>query len=389
MDKKLSPTILVLSSILIIILIAFVLSALSILFICIIFASLILYPIFTKVWDYYYNVKDIADKQFFVKTKDNWKLSVHLHSPDYPKEGRYPVVLCHGLAANKYAVDLDYSHSLAYFLKQKGYTVFVLNLRGCGLSYYENKKGYKDFNFDDIVENDLSAVIQNIKEITGTPKVNWIGHSMGAMIAQGFLGRNLEGSKDIASFISIGGPGRIDHAKGTWLGLLSKYHILNNYFDLRFTARLIAPLTTKIPDFLKDKFYTKENLSNRTLQKLLNVGIENIAEGLANQFIHFLEVGTEETIDKKTNYREALKNITIPSLFIAGSIDKIATPECVRFAMENISSKKKKMLTIGKEYGYPINYCHTSLLLGNRSKKDIFPHTLEWLESYGRGHKKL
>ena len=89
-----------------------------------------------KLWSRIYKVEDCAEQRFNVTTKDDWNLRVHLHKAQTKAANKYPVVLCHGLAANKYSVDLDADHSVACYLKEKGYTVFAVNLRGVGGSFH-------------------------------------------------------------------------------------------------------------------------------------------------------------------------------------------------------------------------------------------------------------
>ncbi len=79
------------------------------------------YPFFLGIWDRLYGAEDISDQLFYAHTKDGWNVAMHYHRPDYPLPGALPVILSHGIAVNKFGVDLDRAHSLAYFLKQNGH----------------------------------------------------------------------------------------------------------------------------------------------------------------------------------------------------------------------------------------------------------------------------
>ncbi|MCB1305927.1 MAG: hydrolase, partial [Leptospiraceae bacterium] len=115
-------------------------------------ALVLVYPLFRIFWNRLYGVEDISDALFFARTEDGWNLPLHFHRPDYPRPGAYPVIFCHGIAVNKYGVDLDRRHSLAFYLKQRGYPVFVLGLRGTGKAHQPGARKTPRFNFDDIVE---------------------------------------------------------------------------------------------------------------------------------------------------------------------------------------------------------------------------------------------
>lgn len=347
------------------------------------FLLFLLYLLFLTIYDSFYRLEDIADKQVYASTKDGWSIAMHWHEPDSPKKSGYPVILSHGIATNKYSLDLCRPLSLAYFLKQEGYSVFVLSLRGAGNSYHNSRCRTVDFSFDDIVEYDVPAVIQKAREVTGAPKVHWVGHSMGAMIAQAFLGRRLSGHEDIASFVSLGGLGRLDHVRHQWWSAFSRYPRLSSFFSLRLGARLAAPFIGQVYTPLHKTVYNRENLHKKTVKYLLRNAVEDIAEGLSLQFSHWIHSGEEKTSDASFDYRKALENIHLPALFIAGLDDKIAAPECVRFAWEKSSSPKKRFVLLSKENNFSRDYCHMGLLVGKEAPREVFPLVSGWLEQYG------
>ena len=380
----------VFSSVILLLFLAFLISSLvfSFIFFFLFFLLLflfLLYLLFAKIYGQFYHLKDIADTQVYAPTQDGWNIAMHLHDPNTSRkeEGRYPVILCHGIASNKYSVDLNQQLSLAYFLKQEGYRVFVLSLRGAGKSYHNSQHRYKDFSFDDIVEYDVPAVIQKARELTGAPKINWVGHSMGAMIMQAFLGRRLPGHEDIASFVSIGGPGRLDHIRYKWWGALLRYPHFRRFFSLRSGAQLALPFLSQIHTPFHEIIYSKGNLHKRTVKYLLKNAVENIAKGLGLQLKGWIYSARESSVDGSFDYQQGLENIYLPALFIAGLEDKIAVPECVRFVWEEISSPEKKFVLLSKENNFSTDYCHMAMVMGEEAPKEVFPLVLDWLEQYG------
>ncbi|MCB1325817.1 MAG: alpha/beta fold hydrolase [Spirochaetales bacterium] len=383
-SKKRKNPFFILTSVLLLVLVAFAAGSAAILFALLLLVLVLFYPVFLLIWDRLYRAQDIADQLFYAHTTDGWNIAMHFHRPPYPQPGAYPVILSHGIAVNKYGVDMDETHSLAYFLKQNGFAVFVLSLRGVGKSYHASRFGYQDFCFDDIVENDVPAVIAKARELTGAPKINWVGHSMGAMIAMGFMGRELPGHEDIAAFVSLGGPGRIDFAKSSIWGKIRRYPWMNELMDLKFSAQAISPLTGRLNTPIEELVYNRNNISPATIRRLMKNGIENISHGLARQFIDWMNTGEETTRDGSENYRDSLANIRAPALFLAGTRDHIAVPESVRFAYEQASSKRKDYKLLGTEQGCKVDYCHTGLALGDYAVDDVFPLVLDWLNRYGR-----
>ena len=332
----------------------------------------------------FYQVKDPADHLFYVHTEDNWKLSLHYHAPILPATRKYPLILVHGLASNKHSVDLDKRHSLAYFLKQHNYPVFVVNLRGTKQSYHRSKDAYQDFCFDDFVFQDAPSIIRRVRELTGAPKVIWIGHSMGAMILQAFLGQKLPEHENVACFISLGGPGTWTYLNhdSTWKPLL-KSSSLNPLIDLPSLGKIVSHFLGRFYLPEKAKVYFSKDIEHQTARTLFANSLENISTGLLNQIKNWVKNDEEMSVDRKWDYRKGLKNIVIPSLFIVGKGDMIVAPSSTKFVWENISSKDKKFVLLSKENGMSSDYCHISIITGSKTSQEVFPHILEWLNKFG------
>jgi pimeloyl-ACP methyl ester carboxylesterase len=381
--KKRKDPLTILLSIIIILVCTFLAGTAALVMAAVLAVLVLFYPFFLYWWDKLYGTRDIADQLFYAHTDDGWNIAMHFHMPRYPKPNAFPVILSHGIAVNKFGVDLDESHSLAYFLKQNGYPVFVLSLRGVGKSYHSSKTRYRDFNFDDIVMYDVPAVIRRVRELTGAPKVNWVGHSMGSMIMYGFLGRQLDGHEDIASFTVLAGPGKLEHAKTTIWGAMAHMPWLPRVLDMKFGAQIISPLTGRFLTPIDNMVYDSENISRVTIRRLMKNGIENIGVGLIHQFLDWIKSGVEHTRDGSFNYRDGFKNIKVPVMFLAGSRDHIAPAESVKFAYDLCGSKVKEYHVLGKQTGFKCDYCHTGIVLGDHARDEVYPMVRDFLDVYG------
>src|SRR5688572_3629564 len=123
--------------------------------------------------------KPIVD---YVTTQDGWKIALHRH---HGTKRRFPVLLVHGLASNYRNMDFPIKDlSLARFLSQHGFDTWIVDLRGSGLS----KKKFLRYRwyFDDFVFQDLPAAVEQIMKVTKAPRLHWIGHSMGGLLAYPF-----------------------------------------------------------------------------------------------------------------------------------------------------------------------------------------------------------
>ena len=107
----------------------------------------------------------------------------------YRNPGGPPVVLMHGIVQNNHCWDLPYDgHSLAVYLADRGYDVWVANFRGHGPEPYHSELpavGWR-WTIDDLGIYDVPAIVDQVIQTTGQ-RPFWIGHSMGGMAAYIYL----------------------------------------------------------------------------------------------------------------------------------------------------------------------------------------------------------
>nr|WP_232371453.1 alpha/beta fold hydrolase [Leptospira ainazelensis] len=359
-------------------------STLAFIFTGILILILLIHPLLLNWIGKLYGQEDIADEVHFAKTKDGWNLALHRHIPPQPNRQLAPVLVVHGIATNKYVVDLDRRHSLPYYLKLRGYEVFAVSLRGCGRSYHESPTRYEDFTFDDIVKYDVPAMIDKVKKITGADRISYVGHSMGAMILYShFCISEPKDTKDIAAFVSLGGPGNLNHIGITLIGLLSRFPRARKMLDLKFGASILAPLAGELYTPIDEILYNPKVTSSKTVKKIMKNAIENISDGVTEQFMNWIETKEMHSLNGFYDYVRLQKNINVPSLFIAGEKDVIATPDSVRSVFENAGTKKKEFRVISKSNGSSDDYGHACLVMGDRADDDVFQYVESFLHKYG------
>jgi poly(3-hydroxyalkanoate) synthetase len=96
------------------------------------------------------------------------------------------------------------------------------------------------------------------------------------------------------------------------------------------------------------------------------------------------QTGELTSADGKFNYSRELGRLTLPALFIAGKVDHSADPEAVRYGYQHVSSKDKAFRLFGLAWGDSIDYGHDDLILGKRSRKEVYPVIEKWLEGHAR-----
>ena len=128
-------------------------------------------------------LRDIPLRVEYTLTQDR----VHLALARYRKMGAQPVILMHGFAQNYRIWDFPVAgHSLARYLYDRGYDVWMPCPRGHGDGRVQSAQPAKPFNVDDIAIYDVPAIIDKVTVATKMAPV-WIGHSQGGMLAYMYL----------------------------------------------------------------------------------------------------------------------------------------------------------------------------------------------------------
>ncbi len=330
--------------------------------------------------------KPLEGEIHYTITKDNWKITLErFYKLNDPKKKKYPVILCHGLMANRTFYTINGMDSTAYLLMQDGYDVWAVDLRGrdkAGTpSFFFGEKKY-NYSIDDYIQYDMEAIIDYVLSQTKSEKVNWIGHSMGGMIAYARIGSFQENR--IANLVTIGSPFSFElpslslelwHRTSSCglsvfptipVGTIAK---INSYSCLDLTPRagLLEILTYP------------ENTDKEVLKGAQRYMMTNIAKPEALQLRAAIENKEFYSYDGKINYTENLKNIQLPVLIILGRRDHLGGGYTIRQIYDKIPSKDKTLLIIEKMQGSADDYGHADLLIGKHSKQDVIIPIINWL----------
>ncbi|XP_023303354.2 lipase 3 [Lucilia cuprina] len=118
-----------------------------------------------------------------VTTDDGYILEIHRIA----KPGAVPVLLTHGLLDSSATwVLMGPNRGLAYLLYDKGYDVWMTNVRGNTYSrkhikYTTKHAAFWDFTFHEMGKYDLPATIDYVLNTTDHKQLHYIGHSQGTM----------------------------------------------------------------------------------------------------------------------------------------------------------------------------------------------------------------
>ena len=179
-----------------------------------------------------------------------------------------PVIMCHGLLGNgsEYLLSADESHSLARYVANRGYDVWVVDDRGHRESrgylikdHWDDTRGaegYWKFYVDDLAQHDVPAFISKVREVSGTDKVSWIGRSMGGWLSYAHI-IDGSGSNDFKGVVSIACQSyfttHTTSASGLSPELLAIRQLIDKVFSLSSTKRLqdmLISIVEKLPSSL-------------------------------------------------------------------------------------------------------------------------------------------
>ena len=318
-----------------------------------------------------------------VTTADGFPLAIH-HYPspegELPLRTR-PVILVHGIATNHHSMDLVEDGSLARFLAAQGFDVWALDLRGHGGSR-KAPKGIKTSKrtFDDYVKHDVPAAIRYVRDQTHADGVAWVGHSMGGMIAYAYLGA---GGTGIDALVTIASPGSMrQHGliRG-FAGMSPIVAVFPQVYSRNLGRMHAATLRGWVPFYVDNLVYDRDNLTARERRLLIGVALENISRGEVRTFSTWVKKERFGSDDGIVDYAKNLDRITVPSLLLSGSADRIVPPPNVQFVMQRLASADKTHRSFGKMHGDARDWGHVDLVAGRLAQAEIFPEIAAWLDA--------
>ncbi len=317
------------------------------------------------------------------KTADGWEVSLVQYKPDGAPRGR-PILLCHGISANGRNLDLDERHSLARWLAAHGRETWTLSLRGTGDSDgVDLEKGRKaGYDLDTFWRQDLPAAIAMVRASTGADAIDYVGHSMGGLIAYAYLSQGGEG---LNAVVTLGTPTRLD-----WNGDFDP--LVSGLWDFAFgeggtipvlgLAHAFMPLHGEITGTPVDiMLYNPENVTAGTWRRLLAIGIADMPGPLTAHLLQLVRKGSFGSRDGTLNYRKDMGRITRPVLVIAGKRDRLATPPAVKDGFRALGGPKEWYVA-GQVNGAQADYGHMDLVVGERAGDEVWTKALDFLDRH-------
>jgi len=346
-------------------------------------ALLVLAVAHLRFWAFVYRVLPEQDELRFASTKDGWRIAIARRIPR--KDPRLPpVLLCHGLAANRGNLDFGLSrYSVSLFLAEAGFDCFALDLRGHGGSVRERKDAPRAWTFDTYLAQDIPAALDEVRTATGTTEVLWVGHSQGALL--GLLAASLFPER-IKGVVAMAPPTHW-HAQAELLRLMR--FLPGGRGRNRMLARAFSPLAGYFHPAAAQLPLNTRNVEPRVLRQVMANVVEDVSAGVQAQFFRWARTDRFDSSDGKLDYREALAKAKAPALFIAGSKDLLAPPSAVRAGHDLWGGEKDFWVAGSAESKLQADYGHSDLIFGRRAPEEVFAKVRDWLLAHSRPRPRV
>ena len=331
---------------------------------------------------FFKRTKRTARERHFGRTPDGWTIALHRLTPSNPTEGRLPILLCHGLGANRFNLDAPGDKSIAEWLRSCGYDCWVIELRGAGYSSRPSKKNGLEWSwtFDDYVNHDIPTALSVIERVTGYRQVHWLGHSLGGMIAYAYL--ITHGDERIRSLVTVGSPSFSRLSNGLFDRVLGLRNIVKFLPKMPYegTGVLLVPVMPVFKETVGWLFGHPRNMQTKTLSQLIRVLPSDLPTTLVLQLADWYEEGGFADATGTVNYCDELEKIKVPSLLIVGEKDLLTPPADIRVVFDGIRSEDKRLDIVGTSSGCRYDYGHIDPILGRWAPEEIWPSIRNWFD---------
>jgi len=326
-------------------------------------------------------------------------LGIRRVRPSFPDPGKLPVVLSHGLGLNGTFWTITDDHLPAQ-LAARGYEVFVVDHRGSGSSHRKGLVGRINqglrqtplleleegrWNVDEQSFYDVPAILDYVKAVTGSERVNWVGHSLGGMLMFPYLELSPQPGR-IANFVGMGATIILADAPQT--DILRANRGLRVLLRGMSTGRIARPMMViRLPGMARiDRFYfTQQNVDRRTISRFYGYTLEDPGRGALKQLDPYLEFGRMVSADGKIDYTNLLGKIKTPTLFIAGDADIMSDIPSTMMTFNALGSSDKTLLRFGRLEGQVADYGHCDLVWSRYAPREVFPAISDWLDHHQPG----
>lgn len=330
---------------------------------------------------WWYRLRTPPPARLKARCQDGWELTVYERRAAH-RRFEEPVLLCHGLAANRCTFDFEPPYSMAHFLAEAGFDCFSVEWRGIGDSRPSPPgRRWPDVSVDDLASQDGPTLIETVLARTGAKRAFWLGHSLGGLVgyvvAQGPSGARLAG------LLALGSPvffppdpllRRLIH-----LGTRAAWP---RGFRNEWLSRTLAPFLGHVTLPLSDVIINPKHILPPIQRKVYANMMSSMSRNVLRQLQDWIDHDAFRSFDGSVDWRAGLAKLSLPVLVLGGRSDRLASPKNLRAQYELIGSPDKKLHVFGCERGDKMDYGHGDLLFGTGAPLEVYPEIRDWLAAH-------
>ena len=282
-----------------------------------------------------YFYETTQDETHIVRTSDRRRIALHRYCSRTERTRRNPVILVPGFGVNRRTFDAFEGVSLAAYLAERGFDVWILEFRDHGMSAAGCGASALDFTFDDFLYRDFPAACEHIRAVTRKRKLHCAGHSLGGLVIMAYLVR--EGARrDIQSAILMATPVQFKLQKEV-IRAIGLMNLASRLGPIRLTklAYFILPFAGLINDNLTRAMIHVPNLSRHELRSVVFNHYNDISPQLIRQVASWVETQTVCDLSGR-DLLENFHRVKINRSFLTGSHDKAAPAEALAESGEKL-----------------------------------------------------
>lgn len=308
------------------------------------------------------------------ETEDGWRIPL-LRLEPRPGASGEPVLLARGLAFNHHSFHYERHNSLAWALRDAGFSVYLFCHRG-DTEASPPAGPWKGFDFDDIAAEDMPAAIEALLDHSGFEKVHIVGHALGGQLLYAWMasdrGRHLASASSLCAATTF--PRRTTGARAVGFAR----QLIPNHIRLphQRLSTLLSPAVRSGGEL--SQVLGAHRVTGEVLRGLMVHATADLPSGLLSQALTWMESGSLCDRTGRLDYVEALSGLEVPMQVIACKGDEICPPEHALGILDHLRGPTD-CLVMDSGWG------HLDPLLANDARKTIIPRIVGWFEE----HRKL
>lgn len=272
-------------------------------------------------------------------------------------EGGQPVLMVHGAIANARTFYSERGRGLGPWLAARGCDVFVLDLRGRGLSQPRIGRQSRHGQTDSI-RDDIPAALAEIQRLCGKRPIQLVAHSWGGVLLSAALARRPDWAAQISASVYLGSKRTI--RVWNWPRVLEIELIWQRLSSLALWAYGYLPAAR------------------------LGLGADNETRLSLRQSRQWVRQRRWRDSADGFDYHAALeRGLLPPTLYLAGGNDPVRGHEddVRRFAAES-GPHDHVIALLSRAAGLGRDYDHLDMLTHLDAEREVYPQVATWLEAH-------